>query len=183
MPRRSPLRLEQLSLASRRSAVGPLRKDVRAPTRVAEVPYIRTANVQAGYSTLRLLKTLPVTADQRSKHRLEHDDVLVLKAVTPTRSAEAGCRKSRFQSALHQNHVFAVRTDREQLLPRYLAYSRNAPLARRYFLGCAKQTTNLASINKKQLRALPVPVPDVRARRRCADARTQTSAGDALART
>ena len=30
---------------------------------------------------------------------------------------------------------------------------------KRYFLGCAKQTTGIASINMKQLKALPVLLP------------------------
>ena len=33
--------------------------------------------------------------------------------------------------------------------------------AKRYFLGCAKQTTGIASINMKQLRALPMLMPPI----------------------
>ena len=34
--------------------------------------------------------------------------------------------------------------------------------AKRYFLGCAKQTTGIASINMRQLSALPVLVPSMK---------------------
>ncbi len=59
----------------------------------------------------------------------------------------------------HQNHVFKARIllpeQSEQWIEKYL----NGPVARKYFAGSSKQTTNLASINKTQLRACPVAVP------------------------
>jgi type I restriction enzyme, S subunit len=62
---------------------------------------------------------------------------------------------------IHQNHIFRVRCDLSKLLPEYFAsflLSSNACL---YFRRCAKKTSNLASINMSQLRALPVPVPSM----------------------
>jgi type I restriction enzyme S subunit len=43
-------------------------------------------------------------------------------------------------------------------LPEFLAYWAAGPRGKGYFLDCAKQTTNLASINSTQLKAFPVPV-------------------------
>ncbi len=123
-----------------------------------ELPYIRTANVQAGYLDLDEMKTIPVSAQQRPKHRLQPHDVLVLEGGDADKVGRGWIWNGEIAECLHQNHVFAVRTKRDVLLPRFLAYYINAPQARRYFLGCAKQTVNLASINKTQLRALPVPV-------------------------
>ena len=40
-------------------------------------------------------------------------------------------------------------------MEQYLQHQR----AKRYFLGCAKQTTGIASINMTQLRALPMLMP------------------------
>jgi type I restriction enzyme S subunit len=123
-----------------------------------ELPYIRTANVQAGRLDLSEVKTLRVTAEQSEKHRLRHEDVLVLEGGDADKVGRGWLWESQVPDCLHQNHVFAVRTDRTQLLPRYLALFINSPRARAYFLACAKQTTNLASINKRQLAALPVPL-------------------------
>jgi type I restriction enzyme S subunit len=123
-----------------------------------ERPYIRTANVQAGYLDLAVIKTLAVTPAQAERHRLQHEDVLILEGGDADKVGRGWLWESQIGECLHQNHVFAVRTDKETLLPRYLAHFINAPQARAYFLGCAKQTTNLASINKRQLRALPVPL-------------------------
>ncbi len=123
-----------------------------------ELPYIRTANVQAGFLDLSVIKTLGVTEPQRQKHRLQHGDVLVLEGGDADKVGRGWLWEGQLDECLHQNHVFAVRTG-ERLIPRFLAYFLNAPQARAYFLSCAKQTTNLASINKRQLKALPVPVP------------------------
>jgi type I restriction enzyme S subunit len=128
---------------------------------VAELPYIRTANVQAMHLDLEVIKTIPVTDAQRLKHRLQRDDVLVLEGGDADKVGRGWLWQSELEECLHQNHVFAVRADRQRLHPKYLAYFINAPQGRRYFLGCAKQTVNLASINKTQLRALPLPLAPV----------------------
>ena len=60
---------------------------------------------------------------------------------------------------IHQNHVFRVRVEQSKLNPVYFAKFLLTGEARGYFLGCAKRTTNLASINMTQLRALPVLLP------------------------
>jgi type I restriction enzyme S subunit len=52
-----------------------------------------------------------------------------------------------------------VRVEQSELDPVYFAKFLLTGEARRYFLGCAKRTTNLASINMTQLRALPVLLP------------------------
>ncbi|CTP90230.1 restriction modification system DNA specificity domain-containing protein [Xanthomonas translucens pv. phlei] len=63
-----------------------------------------------------------------------------------------------FQPCIHQNHVFVVRCG-SSISPEYLAIWSSGAKARRYFLVAGKQTTNLASINKKSLGELPVVLP------------------------
>ena len=124
-----------------------------------QMPYIRTANVQALHLDLDEIKALHVTPDQRDKHLLRKDDVLVLEGGDADKVGRGWIWSGEVEDCLHQNHVFAVRPNRGLLLPRFLAYYVNAPQARKYFLSVAKQTVNLASINKSNLMALPVPVP------------------------
>jgi len=131
-----------------------------------EAPYIRTANVQALRLDLSEIKTLAVTPTQREKHQLRVDDVLVLEGGDADKVGRGWIWSGEVADCLHQNHVFAVRPHANALVARYLAYYVNAPQARRYFLQVAKQTTNLASINKANLRALPLPVPSVEIQRR-----------------
>lgn len=124
-----------------------------------ELPYIRTANVQALRLDLSQVKTLLVTTEQQAKYLLQRDDVLVLEGGDADKVGRGWLWSGEVPNCLHQNHVFAVRPNPELVLPRYLAYFINAPQARRYFLSVANQVVNLASINKRNLKMLPVPVP------------------------
>jgi type I restriction enzyme S subunit len=133
-------------------------KGRRAEDDARSVPYVRTANVQAGFLDLAEMKEISATPRQVARHSLRVDDVLILEGGDADKVGRGWIWEGQIEPCLHQNHVFAVRADRERLLPRFLAHFVNSPLARRYFLSCAKQTTNLASINKRQLTALPVPV-------------------------
>lgn len=126
-----------------------------------EMPYIRTANVQALRLELDEVKTILVTPEQRERHLLQAGDVLVLEGGDADKVGRGWIWRGEIPDCLHQNHVFAVRPDEQLLLPEYLAYYINAPQGRSYFLSVAKQTTNLASINKTNLNALPVSLPPV----------------------
>jgi type I restriction enzyme S subunit len=132
----------------------------------AELPYICTANVQAGFLDMTVIKTLFVTPEQRARHLLQPGDVLVLEGGDADKVGRGWLWQGEIEECLHQNHVFAVRPDHDRLLPRYLAYYVNSPQARQYFRSCAKQVVNLASINKRQLKALPVPHMDLDAQKR-----------------
>ena len=67
--------------------------------------------------------------------------------------------KKPLENSIHQNHIFRVRLDESELLPSFFAEYLQHQKAKRYFLGCAKQTTGIASINMRQLKALPVLLP------------------------
>ena len=54
---------------------------------------------------------------------------------------------------------FRVRLNESLILPIFFAEYLKHQKAKRYFLGCAKQTTGIASINMRQLKALPVLLP------------------------
>jgi type I restriction enzyme S subunit len=58
--------------------------------------------------------------------------------------------------------VFAVRPRHQILRPEFLAAWAASSRGKAYFLDCAKQTTNLASINSTQLKAFPVPIPSAK---------------------
>jgi type I restriction enzyme S subunit len=47
-------------------------------------------------------------------------------------------------------------------MPEFLSFYLKSSHSKNYFLGCAKQTTNLASINSTQLKSFPIPVPPLK---------------------
>ena len=73
------------------------------------------------------------------------------------------------ENCIHQNHIFRVRLNESIVLPDFFEEYLQHQRAKRYFLGCAKQTTGIASINMKQLRALPVLIPPLKLQQQFSD--------------
>lgn len=124
-----------------------------------EVPYLRVANVQAGYLDLSEIKTIQALPEEVEELALRKGDVLLTEGGDFDKLGRGAMLEQDLPNCIHQNHVFRVRVEQSKLNPIYFAKLLLTGEARRYFLGCAKRTTNLASINMTQLRALPVLVP------------------------
>ena len=100
---------------------------------------------------------VPRTDVQR--YALRNGDLLLTEGGDFDKLGRGAVWDGRIEPCLHQNHIFRVRCRPDLVIPDYLAIYTASPLGRRYFLSVAKQTTNLASINSTQLRAMPVPIP------------------------
>lgn len=123
-----------------------------------EVAYLRVANVQDGYLDLTEIKTIRMERTQVSRYALRAGDVLMNEGGDIDKLGRGDVWAGQIEPCVHQNHVFSVRCG-PRLCPRYLSYLAESPHGKTYFLAIGKQTTNLASINKTQLRAFPVPLP------------------------
>jgi type I restriction enzyme S subunit len=134
--------------------------------RTREVPYLRVANVQAGYLDLSEIKTIPATEAEIAELTLQRGDVLLTEGGDHDKLGRGALWEHDVKDCIHQNHVFRVRTNRDLLSPTVFVYFLQTERAKGYFLKCAKKTTNLATINMRQLRALPVPVPPPQLQRR-----------------
>ncbi len=124
-----------------------------------EVPYMAVSNVKNGYIDWTTIKTILATEQEIEQYRLLPNDVLMTEGGDPDKVGRGAIIKEPLENSIHQNHIFRVRLDRNQLLPVFFEEYLQHQKAKRYFLGCAKQTTGIASINMRQLRALPVLVP------------------------
>ena len=133
-----------------------------------EVPYLRVANVQDGFLDLSEMKTIRVPPSVVEELRLMPGDVVMTEGGDFDKLGRGAVWPGGISDCIHQNHIFRVRLDRAQLEPSFFASFLRTPYAKRYYLRCSKQTTNLATINMTQLRATPVPVPPVELQRRYA---------------
>ncbi len=123
-------------------------------------PYLRVANVQDGYLDLTEIKEIDVPISQVERFRLHLNDVLLTEGGDFDKLGRGCVWLNEIPGCVHQNHIFAVRVSRPALmLPAFLACQVQSAHARSYFLSCAKQTTNLASINSTQIKELPVLLP------------------------
>ena len=123
------------------------------------LPYLRVANVQDGHIDTSGLKMVRVPRTDVQRYALRNGDLLLTEGGDFDKLGRGAVWDGRIEPCLHQNHIFRVRCRPDLVIPDYLAIYTASPLGRRYFLSVAKQTTNLASINSTQLRAMPVPIP------------------------
>lgn len=126
---------------------------------LTEVPYMAVSNVKDGYIDWTTVKTIGATQQEIEQYRLLADDVLMTEGGDPDKVGRGAIIKEPLENCIHQNHIFRVRLDESVVLPEFFAEYLQHQRSKRYFLGCAKQTTGIASINMTQLRALPVLIP------------------------
>ena len=138
-------------------------------TELIEVPYMAVSNVKSGYIDWTTVKTILATKQEIEQYRLMPDDILMTEGGDPDKVGRGAIIKKPLENSIHQNHIFRVRLYKSELLPAYFAEYLQHQKAKRYFLGCAKQTTGIASINMRQLRALPVLIPPLPLQNQFAD--------------
>ena len=134
-------------------------------TELFEVPYMAVSNVKAGHIDWTTIKTIEATKAEIEQYRLLPYDVLMTEGGDPDKLGRGAIIREPPENCIHQNHIFRVRTDMTKLLPQYFEEYLQHAKAKKYFLNCAKQTTGIASINMKQLRNLPVLLPDLKQQR------------------
>ena len=127
-----------------------------------EVPYMAVSNVKDGYIDWTMVKTIMATTAEIDQYRLIPGDVLMTEGGDPDKLGRGAIIHEPPKDCIHQNHIFRVRLKQNALLPVFMAQYLQHQKAKRYFLGCAKQTTGIASINMRQLSALPVLVPPMK---------------------
>lgn len=124
-------------------------------------PYLRVANVQVGYLDLKEVAEMDVPRTTAAASRLRTGDVLMTEGGDLDKLGRGTVWRDEIADCLHQNHVFAVRPDGDDLVPEYLALLTRASFARCYFESTGNKTTNLASTSSSKIRDFRIPVPDV----------------------
>jgi type I restriction enzyme S subunit len=153
-----------------RFEVAPLSSVVRLQTGIAkgktyapavrtiELPYLRVANVQDGHLNLCDMKTIVIPEAEKDRYLLRNGDVVICEGGDFDKVGRGAVWRGQVANCLHQNHVFSLRVDSATVLPEFLALQLASPYGKRYFLSCAKKTSNLASINSTQVKAFPFQV-------------------------
>ncbi len=123
-----------------------------------EVPYLRVANVQDGYFDLSEIKTINATPAEIERYCIEKGDLLLTEGGDPNKLGRGDVWTEDASDFIFQNHIFRVRIkDPKKYLPSFLNALTGSDFGRTYFLKQAKQTTGIASINSRQIKAFPVP--------------------------
>jgi type I restriction enzyme S subunit len=121
------------------------------------VPYLRVANVQDGFFKLSEIKTVAVFEHEVAKWRLQKGDILLTEGGDWDKLGRGAVWNDEIPNCIHQNHIFRLRVNPLEFLPEFLASYIGSPIGKTYFQLSSKQTTNLASINQKQLKDFLIP--------------------------
>jgi type I restriction enzyme, S subunit len=135
-----------------------LGKKRRPEERVRHVPYLRVANVQRGRLDVSEIKTVAATEEEIERLRLIPGDVLFNEGGDRDKLGRGWVWEGQISECIHQNHVFRARIDRTVASPKFVSYYGNS-VAQQYFWDEGKHTTNMASINRTKLSALPLALP------------------------
>lgn len=123
------------------------------------VPYLRVANVQRGHLLLDSMQLVEIPVEEVDKYEVLSRDLLITEGGDWDKVGRTAIWNNELPYVAHQNHIFKARIFLEIQNELWLETYLNSPYARSYFAGSSKQTTNLASINKTQLRRCLVVLP------------------------
>jgi type I restriction enzyme S subunit len=137
--------------------------------KAVSLPYLRVANVKRGEIDLGVIKKISLPEDELERYALRENDLLMTEGGDWDKVGRAAIWRAPIPICLHQNHVFRARMRSAEIAPEWFERYFNSPAGRGYFESAAKQTTNLASINMRQVRGCPVPIPPLTEQRRIVD--------------
>lgn len=122
------------------------------------VPYLRVANVLRGRLNLSEIKSIEVDSDKVRAFMLEPEDILFTEGGDRDKLGRGWIWEGQIPSCIHQNHVFRARLiDRSAFDARLISHWGNT-FGQQFFMRHGTQSTNLASINRKVLARLPIPI-------------------------
>lgn len=125
------------------------------------VPYLRVANVKDGYLDLSEVYEIEATEAEIEKYRLQWGDVLLTEGGDADKLGRGTFWEEQIPLCIHQNHIFRVRFDLKRFSPQFIAAQIASPYGKAYFLAHAKQTTGIATINRRVLAGLPLVLPSL----------------------
>lgn len=125
---------------------------------VREVSYLRVANVQRGWLDLSEIKTIAASDAKIASLRLQPGDIFFNEGGDRDKLGRGWIWEGQIDECIHQNHVFRARLVDGRFEPKFFSWYGNT-FGPRYFFDEGKQTVNLASLSRRRLGELPVPVP------------------------
>lgn len=119
-----------------------LAKGKAVSNKPVRLPYLRVANVQDGFLDLTEIKEIEVEQSQIERYRLCPGDILLTEGGDRDKLGRGTLWEGQISLCLHQNHIFVIRANENIIFNKFLAYLFSSPVGKKYFLSCAKQSTN-----------------------------------------
>jgi type I restriction enzyme S subunit len=127
-----------------------------------EVSYLTVVNVQEGGFDLGDVSSVLVKKSELDGLLLKPGDVLMTEGGDRDKLGRGGMWRGEIHPCVYQNHIFRVRLKPGTYNPELFHYLLQTWHAKNYFFAHAKQTSNLCTINSRELKRLPLfePSPD-----------------------
>lgn len=147
------------------------------PGGVRKVPYLRVANVKDGRLDLSHVTATDAKETEIDHLRLRYGDLLLTEGGDPDKLGRGTFWRDELPECIHQNHVFRLRFDLAKFDPAFLAFQFGSEYGKAYFFAHAKQTTGIATINRKVLDQFPLLAPSLAIQQAAARKLTESLAG------
>ena len=125
------------------------------------VPYVTVVNVQEGRFELSAVSETRLEPTELSSGVLKAGDVLMTEGGDRDKLGRGSIWSDEIPNCAFQNHIFRVRLDPDRYRPKFFHYLLQTQMAKRYFWAHAKQTSNLCTINSREVRRFHVPTPRI----------------------
>lgn len=127
---------------------------------VVEVPYLTVVNVQEGRLDLSNVSNIEIKVSELQTDLLQSGDVLVTEGGDRDKLGRGCIWQQELPRCAYQNHIFRIRFAEKTLKPLLFHYLLQTYSSKRYFYSRAKQTSNLCTINSRDLKKFIVAVPE-----------------------
>jgi type I restriction enzyme, S subunit len=133
-------------------------RDLSGCARV-EVAYLTVINVQHGNFDLSNVEKVEVKKSELDDLLLRDRDVLMTEGGDRDKLGRGGIWRNQIAPCVYQNHIFRIRLRPNTYSPELFHFLLQSWQARSYFYAHAKQTSNLCTINSRELKRFPFCEP------------------------
>lgn len=123
------------------------------------VPYVTVVNVQDGRFELSNISSIEIKKEELNTDLLQYGDILMTEGGDRDKLGRGGMWRDEISQCSYQNHIFRVRLDADEYRPELFHFLIQTYQAKNYFYAHAKQTSNLCTINSRELKNWLVPIP------------------------
>lgn len=129
------------------------------------IALIRMNNIDTrGELDLSNLKYVILTNEEAAKYRLEAGDLLFNRTNSRELVGKTGLWHGQMP-AVAASYLIRVRVNRDAVLPEYAWAYMNCPFVKQLLLNKARRAIGMANINARELRSLPIVIPDLHVQR------------------
>jgi restriction endonuclease S subunit len=135
-------------------------RDLRGAETVS-MPYVTVVNVQDGRLDLSSVSSTTLKLSELGDALLAIGDVLITEGGDRDKLGRGAIWTGAIAPCTYQNHIFRVRLDESQYRAKLFHYLLQTRGAKRYFGSHAKQTSNLCTINSRDVAHFEVGIPEL----------------------